>query len=61
LIHRLINPPKYFSLLNAQLNRAHYGHTHTHVRAFNGLFWDYPGESVPEEEIILWTLWCNGG
>ena len=30
-------------------------HTHNH---FMALFWDYPGEPVPEEN--FWTIWCKG-
>jgi len=30
---------------------------HTHNR-FTALFWDHPGEPVPEEN--FWTSWCKG-
>jgi len=30
-------------------------HHHNH---FTALFWDHPGELVPEEN--FWTLWCKG-
>jgi len=29
-----------------------------HHNWFTALFWDHPGEPVPEEN--LWTLWCKG-
>jgi len=32
-------------------------HHHT-PQPFYGLFWDHPGEPVPEE--YFWTLWCKG-
>jgi len=28
-----------------------------HHSRFTALFWDHPGEPVPEEN--FWTLWCN--
>jgi len=31
---------------------------HTHTHPFTALFWDNPGEPVPEEN--FWTLWCKG-
>ena len=41
-------------LLTTKTNNTH-THTHNH---FTALFWDHPGEPVPEEN--LWTLWCKG-
>jgi len=29
-----------------------------HHNRFTALFWDHPGEPVPEEN--FWTLWCKG-
>jgi len=29
-----------------------------HHNRFTALFWDHPGELVPEEN--FWTLWCKG-
>ena len=43
-------------LLTSQLGITRSDHHH-HNR-FTALFWDYPGESVPEEN--FWTLCCKG-
>jgi len=32
--------------------------TTTHTQPFDGHFWEYTGEPVPEE-IFFWTLWCK--
>ena len=32
--------------------------THHNHNCFTALFWDHPGEPVPEEN--FWTLWCKG-
>jgi len=31
---------------------------HHHHNRFTALFWDHPGEPVPEKN--FWTLWCKG-
>jgi len=31
---------------------------YNHYNGFTALFWDHPGEPVPEEN--FWTLWCKG-
>jgi len=35
----------------------HSTHAHAHNH-FTALFWDHPGQPVPEEN--FWTLWCMG-